>query len=558
MTKRVYGIDLGTTYSCISYVDEHGKPVVVYNAEGELTTPSVVYFESPENVVVGRTAKEVAKIHPDRVVSTIKRHMGDPNYSFSVDGKAYRPEEISSHILMKLVRDAQAVTGDEIKDVVITCPAYFGPTQREATKLAGTIAGLNVLFVISEPVAAAIAYGMEMTKEQNILVYDLGGGTFDITLVSISGGEIAERSTGGDNLLGGKDWDDDLVNYMARAFEEQTGTPAADLLAEAEAQQELMGDAEKIKIRLTAAKSVMHRVRHGVESANINVSREKLDEITRHLLERTIGFTEKMIDRAKELGIARIDNLLLVGGSTYMPQVGEAVAKFGIEVKQFDPNQAVAKGAAIFGYKYVLEDMIKIRVAAQTGQSAEQVDLQTVPSTVRAKAEAAVATEQGVPLPGLRNLLSKRISHVASRSFGVVFIADRATKREAVRNLIVVEDKLPREVSRSFQTLEDDQSGVEIRVMQNHVLSKPDEEVALSACEPDPIGIVALTFERGLPSESPIEVLFNLTEDGRLFLRARDLTTHREVEAEFKTEAVMSKEEVEEAKSRAQSMAAPA
>lgn len=556
MSKRVYGIDLGTTYSCIAYVDEHGKPVVVPNTENELTTPSVVYFETPDNIVVGNGAKEVANIHPDRVVSTVKRHMGDPNYSFTVDGKTYRAEEISAHILIKLVQDAQKQTGDEIKDVVITCPAYFGPTQREATKLAGTIAGLNVLFVISEPIAAAIAYGMEQTTDQNILVYDLGGGTFDITLVAITAGEIVEKSTGGNNQLGGKNWDEDIVNYLARAFEEQTGTPAADLLADAEALQELMRAAERIKVRLTTAQSVMHKVHFQAGSATVEVKREKFDEITRPLLERTLGFTETMIARAKELGIAKIDNLLLVGGSTYMPQILEAVAKFKIDFKHFDPNQAVAKGAAIFGHKYVLEDMIKIRVAEVTGQSPIDVDLSKVSESVMEKAQQEVAVEQGLPLPGLRKLLDTTISTVASRSFGIVVIADEATEREEVRNLVVVEDPLPRKVSREFSTFYENQTEVELRVMQNHLRNGPEVPVALSDCEPLPIGVVVLPFERALPKNSRIEVTFNLTEDGRLFLKGLDLTTKREINAEFKTEAVISKEETERAKKRAKAMAA--
>jgi molecular chaperone DnaK len=215
MSKRVYGIDLGTTYSCISYVDEHGKPVVVPNAEGELTTPSVVWFESPESVVVGRTAKDHAIIQRDRVVSTIKPEMGDATSERFIDGKTYRPQEISAHILRKLAKDATTITGDVIEDVVITCPVYFGVTQKEATQQAGAIAGLNVLYVIPEPTAAAVAYGIEATDNQNILVYDLGGGTFDVTLISISAGEIAVIATGGDDRLGGKEWDEKIASSCA-------------------------------------------------------------------------------------------------------------------------------------------------------------------------------------------------------------------------------------------------------------------------------------------------------------------------------------------------------
>ncbi|MGC2776844.1 MAG: Hsp70 family protein, partial [Bradyrhizobium sp.] len=440
MSKRVYGIDLGTTYSCISYVDEHGKPTVLNSAEGEATTPSVVYFESTDNVVVGRTAKDVSVIHQDRVVSTIKRHMGEAGYEYSVDGKSYRPEEISSYILRKLVKDAAAVTGDEIKDVVITCPAYFGVTEKEATKQAGIIAGLNVLYVIPEPTAAAIAYGMEQTEAQNIIVYDLGGGTFDVTLIKISTGEITVIATDGDKHLGGKDWDDDIVAYLARAFEAETGTSAQELMNDLEAYQELLNDAEKIKIRLTSAKSVQQRVRHQAASAMVELTREKFDEITLPRLQRTVSLTETMIEEARKRGIGKIDKLLLVGGATYMPQVVERMGKFPFEIKQFDPNQAVAKGAAIFGYRCALEEMIKIHVSERTGQDVDDIDLAKVSPELKGDAERKVATEEGLALPGLKRLVDTKINNVSSKSFGVVVIADAASRREQVSNLVVVND----------------------------------------------------------------------------------------------------------------------
>ena len=202
--KRVYGIDLGTTYSCIAHVDEHGKPVVLPNSEGDLTTPSVVYFESEEDIVVGKAAKEVSSVEPDACASTVKRVMGDPHWEFDAHGHTYKPQDISSFILRKVVSDAELATGDKVEDVVITCPAYFGINEKEATKQAGVLAGLNVLYVIPEPTAAALAYGIEQEEDQVILVYDLGGGTFDITLIEIKAKEINVICTGGDHQLGGK------------------------------------------------------------------------------------------------------------------------------------------------------------------------------------------------------------------------------------------------------------------------------------------------------------------------------------------------------------------
>jgi molecular chaperone DnaK len=243
--KRVYGIDLGTTYSCIAHVDEHGKPVVLQNAEGDSTTPSVVYFESADNIVVGQAAKEVVSIHPDLCVSTVKRSMGDPNWERTFQGQAYKPQDVSSFILRKVVGDTEKVTGDKIEDVVITCPAYFGVNEKEATKQAGIVAGLNVLYVIPEPTAAALAYGIEQTEDQVVLVYDLGGGTFDVTLIDIKAGEITVICTGGDRELGGKDWDDAVVSYLTQKFSEATGTPADALLEDMETYQELLNAAEK-------------------------------------------------------------------------------------------------------------------------------------------------------------------------------------------------------------------------------------------------------------------------------------------------------------------------
>jgi molecular chaperone DnaK (HSP70) len=551
VSKRVYGIDLGTTYSCIAYVDEHGKPLVVPNAENELTTPSVVWFETPDNMVVGRTAKDMSVIQRDRVVSTIKRHMGERDFTIEIDGKSHRPQEISSYILRKLVNDAAANTGDTIEDVVITCPAYFGPVQKNATREAGILAGLNVLYVIPEPTAAALAYGFTPAADQNVLVYDLGGGTFDISLIAITGAGQTVVTTGGDDKLGGKDWDDAIVEHLARAFEAETGTPAQDLLDDMETYQELLNDSEKIKVRLSTAQSVTQRIRFQAESARVEFSRAQFDEITRPLLERTVSFTEQMIARAKELGIAKIDQLLLVGGSTYMPQIIERMKQFPFEVKQFDPNQAVAKGAALFGYRSSLEEAIKLIVAERTGESADTVDLATVASDVKEDAQRAVAQEHGLALPGLKQLVDRVIVNVSAKSFGLVVVTDDAARQEYVANLVVADDPVPRDVSQEFRTLDEGQTETELRVMQNQIRSTPSDPVELSLCEPDPLGTAILTFARALPKGSPIEVTFRLGADGCLTVHGRDLTTGGVVDAVFETGALMSKEEMAQTRSRA-------
>ena len=248
--KRVFGIDLGTTYSAIAYVDEHGKPVIVPNQESERITPSVVLFDG-EHVIVGNTAKESAKVEPHRVVSRVKQHMGDPHFVFENEGHVYTPEDVSSFILRKVVGDAElALGGEPITDVVITCPAYFGTSEREATANAGRLAGLNVRAILNEPTAAAIAYGLEQGEDQTVLVYDLGGGTFDVTMIEIKDRLIRVICTGGDHRLGGALWDEAVVLFLADQYRAQTGEPS-DPMDDPEVLNDLFLQAERGKKTLS-------------------------------------------------------------------------------------------------------------------------------------------------------------------------------------------------------------------------------------------------------------------------------------------------------------------
>jgi len=542
---RVYGIDLGTTYSCIAYVDEHGKPVVVPNAEGDATTPSVVFFESEGSIVVGKAAKDVASIYADRCVSTIKRAMGDASWVQTFNGTPYHPQEISSFILRKLVSDAAAVTGDTIHDVVITCPAYFGINEREATKQAGEIAGLNVLYVIPEPTAAALAYGIEQSQDQVILVYDLGGGTFDVTLLEIRDGEISVICTGGDHQLGGKDWDDEVLAYLAESFSEQTGIPADDILEDAEAYQELLSIAENAKRSLSSRQSAPQVVRFAGERAKVELTRETFDRITAQHLERTLSLTAQEIERARSKGFDTIDRLLLVGGSTYMPQVSQAVEqRFGLTTQQFDPNQAVAKGAAYFGYKCYLDEQIKIHIASETGQDAAEVDLETVDHEVAEKAQQEVARDHGLTLAGVQEVARRKITNVTSKSFGIV--AMNGEDREVVFNLVLADDKVPAEATQSFGTYADDQIQVDLRCIESRLRDQRQIELDQGSV----IGTAILPFTRPLPRGSQVEITFRLGPDGLLHLTGRDLTTDQEVQARFETDSVMSTEEVEASRSR--------
>ena len=351
--EKVFGIDLGTTYSCISFVDEFGKPVVVPNQDSSPVTPSVVAFEEGGNVSVGQTAKETLNTDPANVCSAIKRQMGKRDYTFTAFGQDYSPEAISAMILSKLAKDAGEVLGEEVKDVVITCPAYFGMDEREATKQAGIIAGLNVLAIINEPTAAVISYGLSLDIPQSVMVYDLGGGTFDVTIIQVANGEIRVVATGGDHQLGGKDWDDAIREFVIGKYAEMTGESSDSIYDDMEVMGDLELRAETAKKQLTQKNSAVIRL----NGQKIEITKEEFDQLTTHLLEMTIELMRQTIDVAAAKGVTTIDRILFVGGSTFMPQVRERLRiEFpNIPFECCDPNQVVAKGAAIYGYNLAKE-----------------------------------------------------------------------------------------------------------------------------------------------------------------------------------------------------------
>ena len=389
--NRIFGIDLGTTYSCIAYVNDAGKTEVVPNADGDLTTPSVVYFEDSKNVVVGKAAKEELKTSPDKVISLVKRSMGEKDARFSgVADVPLTPQEVSAHILRKLVQDAQDYTRqpEPIEDVVITCPAYFGFSGKEATRQAGEIAGLNVRYVIPEPTAAAIFYGMteDTSLNQTVLVYDLGGGTFDVTVIDVKDGNIEVVCVGGDHDLGGANWDEDVATWFADKFSAEHGTKTGELMNSDETWQDLLGLAESAKRSLTAKTKHATRITHGTNRSRIELTREEFDEITEPRLNGTITLTENVLEKARAKGREQIDKILLVGGSTYMPQIQARLKKEFpsiTEIGLLDPNQAVAKGAAVFGYKCFLDDEVMKKVAEHTGADMSGPGAATVPEEVR-------------------------------------------------------------------------------------------------------------------------------------------------------------------------------
>lgn len=351
-TRLVFGIDLGTTYSCVAQVDEFDRPTVQKNFDGNNTTPSVVYFEEKDKILVGDVAKEMMKTEPDKTVAFVKREISKDESYDNPDKFPYGtdPTIISSHILKKIVKDANDASQNPIpvNKVVITCPAYFGTKERMRTKQAGEIAGLEVLAVINEPTAAAIAYGMKLDENKTVLVYDLGGGTFDVTVIRVSDKTITVIATDGNHQLGGYDWDKMLADFVLSKFNREHGSDYS-MDSNAMLRNTLMLEAENKKKQLSQRESVNFIVDFEGKSLKVPISRVDFNQLTEVLLDETIDKTSEVIEKAKEKGIAKIDEILLVGGSSRMPQIKERVdTEFHCDSKLTDPDECVAKGAAIF------------------------------------------------------------------------------------------------------------------------------------------------------------------------------------------------------------------
>ncbi|MFF5289144.1 Hsp70 family protein [Paractinoplanes globisporus] len=508
-----FGIDLGTTYSCISYVDDSGKPVIVPNAEGRELTPSVVYFESPHNVVVGEQAKDAAKSDAERVVALIKRQMGNRDTEFDFDGVSYTPESVSAFIVRDLARSARRVIGTEATDAVITVPAYFGVSERHATRLAGEIAGLNVVSVVPEPVAAALHYGaLSASEARTILVYDLGGGTFDTTVIKLHGGDVTVVCTDGDHHLGGADWDDRIVTYLAECFVAAHPEAGAD---ESESFLQGLGlIAEETKIALSSRTTKRQLIQFGGARLNVDLTRETFEEITADLLNRTLEITARTLRVAEELDAGRPDTLLLVGGSTIMPAVARVLGgTLGLQPHLHDPHLAVAKGAAMFA----LQESIRVRLAGEKTPDSDDV---------KTTAEAL-----GVKADTVRALAAKKVTIVVPRAFGVGVVA-RDTKPEdgktEVRHLLEANTPLPSpKITEQFFTAVSDQTSILITIYE-----QAGAEVSHLVEFNNPIGEGVISRLPLLPKGSPVDITFSMNETGLLTVDASELTTGQKIRIE--------------------------
>ncbi|HEX9031308.1 MAG TPA: Hsp70 family protein [Streptosporangiaceae bacterium] len=519
MANKVFGIDLGTTYSCIAHVDEYGRPAVIFNADSQPTTPSVVLFDSPTDVVVGVQAKRQARIRPDDVAVLVKRHMGESDWRFATQGQEYSAPAISSQVLRGLALDAARALAQPVSDVVITVPAYFGDEERKATKLAGELAGLNVVDIINEPTAAAFSYGFaqEGSTAQTVLVYDLGGGTFDSTVITLADNSITVVATDGDHALGGADWDDRLAQYLSQKFREAAPS-AGDPLDDTYGAQDLITSAEDVKQALTGRESVDALVVFGADRASVTVSRQAFEELTSTLLDRTISLTQKVLFAAQDKGVTRIDKVLLVGGMSKMPCVARRLAEVFPDLppaELSDPDLAVAKGAAIYGQKKELENYVISDLVAQ-GKLAEGQTIADANPVDLTKAVATTASEYGLASAAVADLVQTQISNVTSRGFGVI-VSDRETNTEYVDFLAHANDSLPITISDTYYTNADDQRAVQIQVVEQATSvesSRPEDNKVIIEGMIDNI-------PAGLPRGTPVEVTFAMGRDQTIEVTAR-------------------------------------
>ena len=557
----IFGIDLGTTYSVVGYIDDTGRAAVTRNGQGSNTTPSVVYFENESNVVVGGTAKAAAGEYPDQVVSLIKREMGDREYRRTFSGVEHTPPSISAIILKALADEAEEDTGRKVTDAVITVPAYFGLLEKDATRKAGEIAGLNVIGIVPEPVAAALQYGVTGNADgTTFLVYDLGGGTFDISLIRMTDTSIEVLTVGGDHRLGGADWDEKLLDHLV----EQTIAECGDdsLRDDEPMLQDLRILAEEMKKALSSVETKTQIVRYTGTPAKITVSRAQFEQMTADLLDETIRITRRTLAEAEEKypGIQQqISAVLLVGGSSRMPAVSATLQKeFGWDPKLADPDLAVAKGAALYAAGQTVRYVE--RVEGDGGQAASGSDSGersngslAAPGPVTEEAVRAVADQTGLTEQDVRRLAQRTVVNVLPKAIGIKLVdtdkpgwEDDAESASYVEHLVDAQTQLPfhREPFVA-STVVPSQRAIEIEIWEQAGAS-PGRDMTEN--HPlDASGRIEGLGPFALPAGSPVNLEIMVDEEGTVHLRAVEPASSHELTLSVRI-SILSAEQVDEAK----------
>ncbi|WP_322747849.1 MULTISPECIES: Hsp70 family protein [unclassified Frankia] len=545
----IYGIDLGTTYSCVARVNRSGDPEAIALSGGVTTMPSVVLFVGPDDYVTGEPARQLARARADDVCALVKRRMGDGDWRFVTSGRAWSAPAVSSLILRALVSDAAFAGGEPIRDAVITVPAYFGDEERRATVLAGQYAGLSVVDVINEPTAAALSYGFarfdsdatfagRTAQEEVALVYDLGGATFDVTVVELADRRISVVAIDGDHRLGGADWDEALARYLSRQFLD-AHPGAADPLADAAAAQVLLLAAERTKRELGDRMETTVAVEHDGRVLKAVVTREDLERLTAGLLERTVTLTRSVLAAARARGVSRLDRVLLVGGSARMPAVARRLgAELGVPVELCDPDLAVAKGAALYGEKKAIERLVLADLVSR-GQLADGAASDAAAPADLAAACRRLAAAFGITAERVRRTVEVQLVNVVSRGFGVLAL-DRFGERCAVF-LVHRNDRLPVVVRRNFGTVRDDQDTVMLQVVEQGSgaeSTRIEDSMIVSRAE-------ITGIPPGFPAGTPIEIIFRMGFDGVLDVTAlHEGLADRRLTVRVETTAALSQADV--------------
>ncbi|MBQ5447681.1 MAG: Hsp70 family protein [Candidatus Methanomethylophilus sp.] len=526
------GIDLGTTYSCLAYIDDNNEPVVERNYEHEDTTPSVILFNDVGEKLVGSSAKDMFLMYSsDRFVLDIKRKMGT-DYSVDIDGIRYTPPTLSGLILRKLLKDFEENHGlDEgsVKSAVITVPAYFGQEEREATVNAGRIAGLEEVTLLNEPTAAAICFGFGNNQggPKKVLVYDLGGGTFDVTVLQIDGKSFTAIATDGQRLMGGKDWDAALKQIIIGKIAEMSGLSEDEIEADSDIMEALVLDSEDLKKRLSTSESTRGTMTIGGRKVTYTVTREEFEDATRHLIDSTADTVEEVLN-SKNLTVGDIDAFLLVGGSSRMPQVKSVISsRFpGANIKIYDPDQSIAKGAAVYcKSRDVLSDAkaeIKQQMDAQQTAPADETEMASRVD------EVAMSTDDAIV-----------VHNVLSKSLGVK--AGDGNGNEYISNIVFRDVTLPLVENRTYYPYVDGQLSVEVEIFENSARNNEDG-MRVELADATLVGSFPMKLPEDVTKNTPINIRFTVNDDGMVFAYVECKDQHAEYN--LKTKTSMTDEEI--------------